>query len=220
VIGRKAMAAAPDHAPGGDERRDRPDARDRRTSRRQRPGDRRTARLTTSVWMKRVSAGAVDSSRPARALRSLGSTARFPGKMDAAAQGRRQAGLELAAVTWARHFAAQIQRRTSGRSARSSSLSSRSRAREAPHAAHSRRKPRYRARAPRRNSAQPRAEASAIRTSCLLAPNYASPTGASIPAATCVAPAPGVSRSNTRTRMPALGGAPGAGEADRPTRRR
>src|SRR5581483_8950285 len=51
------------------------------------------------------------------------------------------------------------------------------------------------------NPGQARAEARAI-ASCSSSPNVASPTGASIPAATPLAPAPGSSRSSTRTRSP------------------
>ena len=48
-------------------------------------------------------------------------------------------------------------------------------------------------------------------------PKVSSPTGASIPAATLVAPAGGSARSSTHTRAPRLGRAPGAGEADHAT---
>ena len=81
-------------------------------------------------------------------------------------------------------------------------------------AAGSRRRRRWRPPARRRTPARRRARrapSAAARSS----PQVASPTGASIPAATPDAPAPGRSRSSTRTARPALGGAPGAGEADR-----
>ena len=135
-------------------------------------------------------------------------------RMHAAVQRRRQAGLQLAAAARRQPLGAEAERaleivdggaappprRGRGRRAGRRAASSRSPCRSQPPA---------RRRSP--DSARRRRGSSRAASG---SPKVSSPTGASIPAATRVAPAGGSARSSTSDPRAALGGAPGAGEPD------